>query len=622
MDPIERHRHLARARCSSPWGCWARWSTTATGTSTCAPPCSSPSGLFLGAWFGARFAQDLSAGAAQARLRRLPHARRRAHVVVGSDAHGRAARGRALPRWPPAAATRSPRCAWAACPSRPGGRGRRSRGQRARSRTWPAWPRRWRAAGGLAGGAPRPARAAERARLGALPYVARPRGEMGLGRGAAEAAYARRPRVGADGAAHGAAGAARGRAAEERAAARAVAAEAERRARAGEDFAALAASYSQEPGAAQRGGLLQPGREGSWVEPFWEAALALQPGEVSPVVETPYGYHVLKLEARRVVPFAEAARLPLLRRLVPARGRSRRWRRGWPRSPRWCSIRPRCSPRAPRSARGPRARLAGARAPAPAARATPRATWHSPGPRSTPTHARRPRGRGRRGVRGVGGGRRARGASGPRPARPARARSRRAGALEQAAPRAGVEGRGWARWAAALRLCAPGGALRAELRAAGRSPGRDAGAAGRRRACVRRGDPGSLRRPACAGATRLSSPPPPPAAPRCGEGEHRVAPRPPAPPARPDSRSRTASTRSTSPALRLHRLARPASALPPLVITSSITTTRAARGEAPLDALPRAVRPWAACAPRRRSPAPPRASSCRRWRTTPGPPPS
>lgn len=103
----------------------------------------------------------------------------------------------------------------------------------------------------------------------------------------------------------------------ERAEARRVAAEAERRARAGEDFAAIAAELSEEPGAAERGGLLQPGREGSWVDPFWQAALALRPGEISPVVETEYGYHVLKLDDRRPLPYEEAARLPVLRRLVP-----------------------------------------------------------------------------------------------------------------------------------------------------------------------------------------------------------------------------------------------------------------------------------------------------------------
>lgn len=74
----------------------------------------------------------------------------------------------------------------------------------------------------------------------------------------------------------------------------------------GADFAQTAAELSEEPGAEGREGLLDPGREGSWVPEFWAAALALEPGEISPVTETQYGYHILRLEEREVVPFAEA----------------------------------------------------------------------------------------------------------------------------------------------------------------------------------------------------------------------------------------------------------------------------------------------------------------------------
>ncbi|TVP42189.1 MAG: hypothetical protein EA350_17060 [Gemmatimonadales bacterium] len=78
------------------------------------------------------------------------------------------------------------------------------------------------------------------------------------------------------------------------------------RIQAGEPFAEVAAEVSEEPGAAARGGLLRPGRRGTWVAEFWEAASRLVEGGVSPVVETPYGFHVLRLEARRTLPFSEA----------------------------------------------------------------------------------------------------------------------------------------------------------------------------------------------------------------------------------------------------------------------------------------------------------------------------
>lgn len=85
--------------------------------------------------------------------------------------------------------------------------------------------------------------------------------------------------------------------------------------RRGADFAQVAGEYSEEPGAGRRGGLLEPGRRGTWVAEFWEAASALAPGEVSGVVETPYGYHVLRLEERREIPLAEV-RDQALTRLV------------------------------------------------------------------------------------------------------------------------------------------------------------------------------------------------------------------------------------------------------------------------------------------------------------------
>jgi parvulin-like peptidyl-prolyl isomerase len=67
----------------------------------------------------------------------------------------------------------------------------------------------------------------------------------------------------------------------------------------GADFASLAQQHSQDPGSAQRGGDLGFFGRGRMVAPFEEAAFALQPGEVSDVVESPFGYHVIRLEERR-----------------------------------------------------------------------------------------------------------------------------------------------------------------------------------------------------------------------------------------------------------------------------------------------------------------------------------
>ena len=78
-----------------------------------------------------------------------------------------------------------------------------------------------------------------------------------------------------------------------------------KRAQGGEDFAELAKKHSQEPGANQSGGDLGFFGKGQMVAPFEQAAFAMQPGQISDVVETPFGLHVIKVEDRKTTSFEE-----------------------------------------------------------------------------------------------------------------------------------------------------------------------------------------------------------------------------------------------------------------------------------------------------------------------------
>jgi parvulin-like peptidyl-prolyl isomerase len=71
------------------------------------------------------------------------------------------------------------------------------------------------------------------------------------------------------------------------------------KARAGEDFAQLAAEYSDDS-SRLHGGDVGFFRRGQMVSPFEAAAFALQqPGDISDIVETNYGLHIIRLEERK-----------------------------------------------------------------------------------------------------------------------------------------------------------------------------------------------------------------------------------------------------------------------------------------------------------------------------------
>jgi parvulin-like peptidyl-prolyl isomerase len=68
--------------------------------------------------------------------------------------------------------------------------------------------------------------------------------------------------------------------------------------RRGGDFEAIARRDSQDP-SAQQGGMLGWFHAGQMVREFEQVAFALRPGDISPVVKTEFGYHIIKLEKVR-----------------------------------------------------------------------------------------------------------------------------------------------------------------------------------------------------------------------------------------------------------------------------------------------------------------------------------
>jgi parvulin-like peptidyl-prolyl isomerase len=68
-----------------------------------------------------------------------------------------------------------------------------------------------------------------------------------------------------------------------------------KRVKAGEDFATLATQYSEDPGSKEKGGELDPFPRGQMVPEFEAAAFSLGTNQVSDVVTTSYGFHIIKM---------------------------------------------------------------------------------------------------------------------------------------------------------------------------------------------------------------------------------------------------------------------------------------------------------------------------------------
>lgn len=67
----------------------------------------------------------------------------------------------------------------------------------------------------------------------------------------------------------------------------------------GEDFAALARQFSEDPGSSGNGGEIGFVSRGTLVKEFEETAFALEEGEISDIVQTQFGFHIIQLLERQ-----------------------------------------------------------------------------------------------------------------------------------------------------------------------------------------------------------------------------------------------------------------------------------------------------------------------------------
>jgi parvulin-like peptidyl-prolyl isomerase len=92
---------------------------------------------------------------------------------------------------------------------------------------------------------------------------------------------------------------------------------------AGKLFGKLARKHSTDPSAAENGGDLGFQPPGSFVEPFENAAAELEVGEISEPVQTEFGWHVIRVSARRTATFEQAR--PQIESQLSAQAQDQAW---------------------------------------------------------------------------------------------------------------------------------------------------------------------------------------------------------------------------------------------------------------------------------------------------------